>query len=277
MKIKNTYCFNKNYFIIFIFILLLIIFIVTTYYLQSRCIQCSLQNNKTDNRIDYSIDNASKKNKQRKEDYSNLEYYEKSFDPQDNDDHKISINLDQSMQNRSQIIEKTPKQLNSLDRVVNPLRYPYKSDNYYDQSWYPNLQLPFQVIGGGRRNMPTLGGTEVPIYNPPVPINISEQNIAPVYINTRGPLGEPQQVGIIYKIYSKDNQYLPLFGRRKYPSGNLREYYTTVGYHNVKVPVIVKDKYVDLGTNDIVFLQGNAEPHRVTIYESDMPQYIPYL
>jgi len=276
MKIKNTYCFNKNYFILFIFILLLIIFIVATYYLQSRCIQCSLQNNNIEDVTNNDL-NYSKNYKKNKENYSNLEYHEKPFDPQDSDDRTISINLNQPMQNRSQIIEKSPKQLNSLDRVLNPLRYPYKSDNYYDQSWYPNLQLPFQVIGGGRRNMPTLGGTEVPIYNPPVPINISEQNIAPVYINTRGPLGEPQQVGIIYKIYSKDNQYLPLFGRRKYPSGNLREYYTTVGYHNIKVPVIVKDKYVDLGTNDIVFLQGNSEPHRVTIYESDMPQYIPYM
>jgi hypothetical protein len=265
--------------------LVLIVFIIATHYLQNRCIQCSIKNNEKsiDDNINNDIDykkNMQKKNMQKKENYSNLEYHEKPFDPQDNDEISININnLNNNQQNLMQpsSIQKSPKQLNSLDRVLNPLRYPYKSDNYYDQSWYPNLQLPFQVIGGGRRNMPTLGGTEVPIFNPPVPINISNQNIAPVYINTRGPLGEPQQVGIIYKIVGKDNQYLPLFGRRKYPNGNLREYYTTVGYHNVKVPVIVKDKYVDLGTNDIVFLQGNSEPHRVTIYETDAPQFIPYM
>ena len=38
-----------------------------------------------------------------------------------------------------------PKKLNALDRVYNPLRYPYKSDYFYDQKWYPNLELPFQV------------------------------------------------------------------------------------------------------------------------------------
>ncbi|GAG24064.1 unnamed protein product, partial [marine sediment metagenome] len=44
-------------------------------------------------------------------------------------------------------IQRTPKQINSLDRVYNPLRYPYKSHEYYNQNWRPNLALPPQVVG----------------------------------------------------------------------------------------------------------------------------------
>jgi len=174
-------------------------------------------------------------------------------------------------------IQNTPQQMNALDRVTNPLRYPYKSDYFYDQRWYPSLELPFQVVGCGSRNQPCLGGTQVPIYNPPTPIDISDNNIAPVYISTRGPLGQPQQVGIIYKIYGDNNDVYPLFGRKKYPNGNRYEYYTVMGSYGVKVPVITKNKYDEVGTNDIVFVQGRTDPYRATIYKSDYPSYIPYL
>jgi len=275
MKIKNTYCFNKNYFIISIFIVILFLFISGTYYLQHKCIQCSIQKQDYANKVSDKLENLAKSIKNNTlnlESYANLAHHD--GEPADNKE--IVLKIDNST-DQSQTIKRTPKEINSLDRVINPLRYPYKSDFFYDQSWYPNLNLPFQVIGGGRRTMPTLGGTQIPIYNPPVPIDISNDNIAPVYINTRGPLGEPQQVGTIFKIYGDDNEYLPLFGRRRYPNDNIYEYYTAMGYHNVKVPIIVKDKHVELGTNDIVFLKGKADPYRVTIYESDVPQYIPYL
>jgi hypothetical protein len=170
-----------------------------------------------------------------------------------------------------------PKTINSLDRVYNPLRYPYKSDYFYDQKWYPNLELPFQVVGCGGRNQPCLGGTQVPIYNPPTPIDISDNNIAPVYISTRGPLGQPQQVGILYKVYGDENDVYPLFGRKKYPNGNKYEYYTMMGNYGVKVPIVTKNKNDEVGTNDIVFVKGKADPYRVTVYKSDYPSYIPYL
>ena len=173
-------------------------------------------------------------------------------------------------------INMDPKTINSLDRVYNPLRYPYKSDYFYDQKWYPNLELPFQVIGCGGRNKPCLGGTQVPIYNPPTPIDISDNNIAPVYISTRGPLGQPQQVGIIYKVYGDDNDVYPLFGRKKYPNDNKYEYYTMMGNYGVKVPIVTKNRNDELGTNDIVFIKGRKDPYTVTIYKSDYPSYIPY-
>ena len=233
----KTYCFDKNYFLIFIFLIILIILIIYIffcYYIQNNCIQYNITNN--------------------------LENYQS-----DNNSPPIPV------------INRESKTLNSLDRIYNPLRYPYKSDYFYDQSWYPNLELPFQVLGCGSRNKPCLGGTQIPIYNPPTPIDISNRNIAPVYISTRGPLGQPQQVGILYKINGNDNDILPLFGRRKYPNDNIYDYYTLMGQYSVKVPVITKNKKDELGTNDVVFIKGIRSPYRVTIYKSDFPEYIPYV
>jgi hypothetical protein len=200
---------------------------------------------------------------------------------------KISNNLENYQNNKEEIIstvnyptatiDKDPKTMNSLDRIYNPLRYPYKSDYFYDQRWYPNLELPFQVIGCGSRNTPCLGGTQVPIYNPPVSIDISNNNIAPVNISTRGPLGQPQQLGVLYKVYGNENDILPLYGRKRYPNDSKYDYYTTLGQFGTKVPIVAKNRNDELGTNDIVFIKGSSSPYRVTIYEGDFPQYIPYL
>ncbi len=174
-------------------------------------------------------------------------------------------------------INRSPKEINSMDRFWNPLRYPYRSDYFYDQNWYPQNNLPFQVIGGGRRMSPTLGGTEVPIANPMIPISVSEAPIAPINITTRGPRGVPQQLGVIYKVQGDNNTYLPLFGMKEYPNSDSYKYYTAFGNNSqVKVPLITKYKNQPLGDNDEVIIRGQSERYRVTLYESDFPQYIPY-
>lgn len=226
-----------------------IIYILFTTYLQKKCIECSLEKEET-----------IEKKENKKENYENNK--------------EVIV---QTVNYPNAVIDRDPKTLNSLDRIYNPLRYPYKSDYFYDQSWYPNLNLPFQVIGCGSRTQPCLGGTQVPIYNPPVPIEVSENNIAPVYISTRGPLGQPQQVGVLYKINGNDNDILPLYGRKKYPNDNKYDYYTQMGKFGVKLPVVTKNKNNELGSNDVVFIKGLGSPYRVTIYESDFPQYIPYM
>jgi len=173
---------------------------------------------------------------------------------------------------------RTPREEMALERVYNPLKYPYKSPPFYNQSWYPNQMLPPQVIGCGARNTPCMGGTQVPIANPMRPIDISNRNIAPVNISTRGPLGQPQQVGAIYRVMGNENTVYPLFGRKKYPNGDKWEYYTTIGQYGVKMPVITQRKNTELGTNEIVFIQGQRKaPYRVTMYENDSPEYIPYV
>ena len=247
-------CFDMNYFIIIIIVIILIIYLLISYYFQTQCMQ-------KNNLIDERFNNIEKNIQQTKE-------------MMDNDQ---PANIENNIVYPTPVINRSPKELNALDRIYNPLRYPYKSDYFYDQSWYPNLELPFQVIGGGYRSIPTLGGTEVPIFNPMQPINISNDNIAPVNITTRGPLGQPQQVGVLYKINGNENNVLPLFGRRKYPNDTKYEYYTILGQYGSKMKVITKNKNDELGTNDVVFIKGQSSPYRVTIYESDFPQYIPYL
>jgi hypothetical protein len=175
-------------------------------------------------------------------------------------------------------IQRSPKEVNSMDRFWNPLRYPYRSDYFYDQGWYPNNNLPFQVIGGGHRNTPTLGGTEIPIANPSVPINIAEAPIAPINITTRGPRGLPQQLGVIYKVQGDNNTYLPLFGMKEYPNSQCYKYYTALGHNSqIKVPIITRQKNVELGDNDEVMIKGDPNLYRTVMYENSFPQYVPYL
>jgi hypothetical protein len=168
---------------------------------------------------------------------------------------------------------------NSLDRIYNPLRYPYRSEAFYEQGWYPNMTLPPQVIGCGGRRQGCLGGTQTGVPNVPPPIEISERNIAPVNITTRGPVGIPQQVGVLYKIFGSLNDVYPLYGRKKYPNSDTWEYYTLIGQNGNRVKARVLTKRTnnnELGTNDIVMIDGNSAKFRATIYESDFPQYIPY-
>ena len=257
----KTYCFDRNYFIIGIFILILIIYLIFSYYIQNKCIECSIEKDKSISIINSKLGNIE----------NNLQETSKKIENYAPNNREVVVNYPTATINRD------PQTLNAMDRIENPLRYPYKSDYFYDQNWYPNLELPFQVVGCGSRTTPCLGGTQVPIYNPPTPINISNNNIAPVYISTRGPLGQPQQVGILYKINGNDNDVLPLMGRKKYPNDNIYEYYTIMGRFGVKVPVITKNRKDELGTNDVVFIKGRSDPYTVTIYKTDMPEYIPYI
>jgi hypothetical protein len=204
-------------------------------------------------------------------------------------------------------IQRTTYEINSLDRIYNPLRYPYKSVPYYRyeatypkpqystpmnaffspesgvRPRYPDLNLPAPVVGCGSRREPCYGGTQEVIPNMLPPVDVSENNIAPitlttaVNISTRGPLGQPQQVGALYKIFGNENEIHPLFGRRKYPNSDKWDYYTMAGKYGVKMEVRGHRNCQELGNNDEVEIRGLPGKYRVTIYESDFPQYIPYV
>lgn len=255
-------CIQEDKILFYVLIIILIIFIIFFIFYQYTMTKMNDENEKSQiilsNKIS-NLENNVKKSKEEIESYNNNQLNNQINTPQ------------------IPVLTTNPKKLNALDRVINPLRFPYKSDYFYDQNWYPNMKLPSQVIGCGGRNQPCLGGTQIPIYNPPTSINISNDNIAPINISTRGPLGEPQQMGVLYKVYGDENDTLPLFGRRKYPNDNKYEYYTLLGRYGSKVRIIVKNKNDELGTNDIVFIEGRNDPYRCTIYKSDFPQYIPYM
>ena len=176
--------------------------------------------------------------------------------------------------NSDQDIVRTPYEINALDRVYNPLRFPYKSlPSFYS---YPNLQLPSQVVGCGGRNIPCVGGSQIPIYNAVPELEVSEVPIAPINIRTRGPRGIPQQVGSISKIFGNQNDIYPLFGRKRWPNDDKWVYYTVMD-NGVKIPLVPKPNFYELGENDIVKLKNQPGNYRVTLYDDDFPQYIPYL
>jgi|TARA_B110000483_G_C18206954_1_gene548371 hypothetical protein len=255
-------CIQEDKLMFYILISTFAVIIVFYLFYQYSFSKMSDENEKSQNLLSSKINNLENTVKRSKEDIENY------------NNNQMAVRSNPAI---PVLVNNNPKKLNALDRVYNPLRYPYKSDYFYDQSWYPNMNLPNQVIGCGGRNQPCMGGTQVPIYNPTTPVNVSNNNIAPVYVSTRGPLGEPQQMGVLYKVYGDENDTLPLFGRRKYPNDNKYEYYTLLGKYGSKVKIIIKNKNDELGTNDIVFIQGRSEPYKCTIYESDFPQYIPYM
>ena len=170
---------------------------------------------------------------------------------------------------------KSPIEDQAYERVFNPLMYPYKSPPIYKQS-YNNTLLQPQVVGCGGRRTPCMGGGQIAMPNNMPRLMLDDSNIAPVNISTQGPIGEPQQVGAIFKVMGSENQVYPLFGRRKFPNDNKWEYYTTIGQYGVKMPVVTPRKNDELGTNETVFIRGQKTPYRVSMYETDHPQYIPY-
>ena len=167
------------------------------------------------------------------------------------------------------------------DRIYNPLQYPYQSSQYYDDyNLYPNIDLlPSVVSGGGWRTQPTFGGSQIPIPSYLPALNISNDNIAPINIRTRGNFGIPQQVGTISKVFGKENIVLPLFGRKKFANNYDRwEYYTVLYPTGVKAYVHnINGSDYQLGTNDEVYIEGQEDKYRVSAYEHDYPQYIPYI
>jgi len=264
---------ERNYFIVGIFVLFIVTYLLFIFV-------GSLKNCKTDCHSGY-LDVNFGSDEDLHETYDNDLSQAKNLNSSENTikqsaqlDNLTNTNNVGYTDSSSMVIDE--RSLNSLDRIYNPLRYPYKSDYFYERGYYPNLEIPFQALGCGGRRTPCLGGTQVPIYNPPLSVDISERNIAPTYISTKGPLGKNQQLGVLYKIYGDDNDVLPLYGRKKYPNDTKYEYYTLMGRYGVKLPLIIKNKNDELGTNDVVFVKGLPAPYQVTIYESDYPSYIPY-
>lgn len=171
-----------------------------------------------------------------------------------------------------------PRQMDALDRVRNPLRYPYKSVPQFQTPMVVGMDnLPFQVMGGGRRREPALNRGYAPMINPPVSVDVGPQNIAPVNVSVRGGVGLPQQVGVIMKIFGNDNDVYPLYGRKRYPRDQKWDYYTSMGKEGVKLRVQNinnNQRFDELNSNDEVRVEGLKDRYRVIVYQTDFPQYI---
>lgn len=168
-----------------------------------------------------------------------------------------------------------PERPSMKKQVDKQLVYDYPSI-YDDPYHYPNVTLPPQVIGCGGRRGGCMGGSQIPIPNTLPPVDISRENIAPVNLTVRGFDEGIQQVGTIQKVFSNDNFVYPLFGRKRYRNDNKWEYFVKFGKYGVILPLIPLRNFEELNTNDQVFIQGQKDKYRVTMYEDDIPQYLPY-
>ncbi len=240
---------KKNVYIIVLVIIIILLLMYVKFY-DELCLECIFKKK----------ENMQNADKNQNHNYETINYKE----IQDENPIQLGNNAFEIVKN---------KKSKKIDGVYNQLDFPYKKDGFYDQSWYPNLTLPFQVIGTGYRNTPGLGGTQIPIMNPPVPLDISDTNIAPRTIRIIDQQ-KPQLVGSVYKIFGNANQMMNLY---RIPNKNNYYNYFTINQQGVYIPVITKNRTDELGDSDTVFLKGVREPYRVTIYNLDTtPVYIPF-
>ena len=115
-----------------------------------------------------------------------------------------------------------------------------------------------------------------PLSNPYVP-PLRNSNV-----NIRSSESNYKQVGIL----TRNNEILPLMGKRKMTSRYKWQYYTIIGGGNgnlqTKLPVSVKGKSCtgeygcdEIYNNDTVYVEGYKDIFVATIYENNTYDYIP--
>ncbi len=242
----------KSYFILVILILIILLFVFAQKLNDQLCLECIFK----------------------KEEFQQMNSQKSKEEKQEEEDAKINSQPIFGANNGMRIAPLPTRLHKEIDRVYHPNQYPYKAPDFYDQPWYPNLKLPFQVLGGGRRMTPTLGGTQIAMFNPPTPKDISDDNIAPNNIMVVNPNQYKEQIGVLYKIFGSNNEIYPLYRTPARRNINQYNYYTRQGPYGVQVPVVTKNKTDELDTNDVVFLKGLPGTYRVTIYADDLPSYV---
>lgn len=108
----------------------------------------------------------------------------------------------------------------------------------------------------------------------------------PVNMKTRGISTGYQQVGILTKDGSRSGEMiLPLMGRRTMAGRDKWQYYTmtTTGNMNTKLPISINGKSCTteygcdvVNNGDSVYVEGYNDSFRVTVYENNLFQYIPF-
>jgi hypothetical protein len=105
--------------------------------------------------------------------------------------------------------------------------------------------------------------------------------IIPINISTRGEVKNYQQIGLL----TNEQQILPLFGKPTYPGSSKWSYYTTTDkYQMIKLPIESKNKNCikeygcdELYENDAVVVPAYNKTYKITIYELDTLNYLPYV
>lgn len=211
---------------------------------------------------------------QNKENLANDDFVSDNYN---NNNLVLNNNSTDIIENHSMISNLDLRKGDSLDQVFNPLRYPSQSPPYYNSTWFPSFNLPANVVECNSRRQPCYGGSQIVIPNQYPTRIITNNNISPINIRTRGPEGEPQQVGTLYNLNSREQDVYPLFGRKRFPNDDKWEYYTIIGNYGAKIPVKPLRNYQEIGTNDILQLVNYPGNFKATIYKREDLEYIPYV
>lgn len=108
----------------------------------------------------------------------------------------------------------------------------------------------------------------------------------PVNIQTRGLNMDYEQIGILTGSKSGQDLILPLMGRRLMTGRDRYQYYSisNTGVLNTKLPISKNNKNCtsEYGCNELydgddVFVKGYNNMFRVTLYDNNLLNYIPYL
>jgi hypothetical protein len=112
-------------------------------------------------------------------------------------------------------------------------------------------------------------------YNGPrIPINQATQSVDTTY----------RQIGILTRINGGETM-LPLMGRPLFSNRDKWNFYTMNDKNNmIKLPITYKNKSCsndqgcdNLYNNDTVYVDGYNDIFKVTVYDNNIMQYIPYL
>ena len=121
------------------------------------------------------------------------------------------------------------------------------------------------------------------LQDPHVPPLQHTQGV-PINVSTRAKNTSYKQVGILTRINGKET-ILPLMGRELYANRDKWQYYTMSDQNNsVKLPVSSNGKSCtgeygcdSLSNGDTVYLEGYNDAFKVTMYENNVMQYIPFI
>lgn len=116
------------------------------------------------------------------------------------------------------------------------------------------------------------------------PKNSSDPRGIPINVPTRGPRTEWKQVGILTRENGEET-ILPLMGRPLYSNRQKWQFYTMSDKNNsVKLPISKNGRSCsaelgcdELFNGDTVFIEGYNDSFKATIYENNVPEYIPFV
>ena len=106
----------------------------------------------------------------------------------------------------------------------------------------------------------------------------------PINIKTQGFNSNYSQIGILTRNDDSET-ILPLIGRPLHSSRNKWQYYTMSDKNNsVKLPVSKNGRSAtqeygvdELFNSDSIYVEGYNDAFKVTVYDNNQPEYIPYI